>query len=354
MSSNRSITDVAAKAKVSTATVSRVLTGRRTKDDAIARRVRKAAEELNYSANHAASALRSDVTNTLGIVIPEVTDPFCGQLLQELEAAASSIGKQLFLGIGRDDQEQEMRMEALLSRRVDGLIFIPRSNTQLPTFAEHLTDATPIVQVSGPSSSPHMDWVGVDQTASMQLAIDHLAAHTAGSIAFFGAPTDTPAAAELFVTFQTLMSLQNLYTEPTWTTFGADTSSRGYLDTLRLFAGEGNKPDAVICSSDAVAIGVILAMHRLGIRVPEEVKIIGSGDAAQATSTTPTLSSLRPPYGLLASEALRLIETRDANKHWLPAHISFPPVLKQRGSTSTPRMGTSDMASPVIDEIDEA
>lgn len=350
MSTNRSITDVAVKANVSTATVSRVLTGRRTKDDAIARRVRKAAEELNYSANHAASALRSDVTNTLGFVIPDATDSFCSQLLQDLEAATADAGKQLFVSIGRDDQEQEKRMETLLSRKVDGLIFVPRSDTQLPAFAEQFAGVTPIVQISGPSSSLHVDWVGVDQSTSMQLTIAHLAAHNATSIAFLGTPINSPAAAELFVTFQTSMSLQNLYTEPAWTTFGADTSSRGYADALRLFQDKGDKPDAIICSSDAVAIGVIMAMHQIGIRVPEQVKVIGSGDTPQATSIYPTLTSLKPPYHMLASEALRLIANHDTSQHWLPAHIAFPAVLKQRDSTSTPRMGTSDMASPYSDE----
>ena len=76
-SANSSITNVAALANVSIATVSRVLSGKRTKDDDIARRVRAAAAHLNYSVNYAASALRSTVTNTIGLVIPTANDPFC-------------------------------------------------------------------------------------------------------------------------------------------------------------------------------------------------------------------------------------------------------------------------------------
>ena len=79
MSSTSSITDVAALARVSEATVSRVLSGRRTKDDNIAKRVRDAAEQLNYQANSAASALRSDTTNTIGLIMPGPTDPLAAR-----------------------------------------------------------------------------------------------------------------------------------------------------------------------------------------------------------------------------------------------------------------------------------
>ena len=95
MSSTSSITDVAALARVSKATVSRVLSGRRTKDDNIAKRVRDAAEQLNYQANSAASALRSDTTNTIGLIMPGPTDPLAARLLAELEPEVNRSGRQL-------------------------------------------------------------------------------------------------------------------------------------------------------------------------------------------------------------------------------------------------------------------
>ena len=100
MSSTSSITDVAALARVSKATVSRVLSGRRTKDDNIAKRVRDVAEQLNYQANSAASALRSDTTNTIGLIMPGPTDPLAARLLAELEPEVNRSGRQLLLGLG--------------------------------------------------------------------------------------------------------------------------------------------------------------------------------------------------------------------------------------------------------------
>ena len=108
--SGSSITNVAATAGVSIATVSRVLSGKRGKDDDIARRVREAAKQLGYSVNYAASALRSDVTKTIGLVIPSATEPFAAQLLDEIEPTIDTESQQLLLGIGATQEAQAERI----------------------------------------------------------------------------------------------------------------------------------------------------------------------------------------------------------------------------------------------------
>ena len=133
--SNRSITNVAALANVSIATVSRVLSGKRTKDDDIARRVRAAAEQLNYSVNYAASALRSTITNTIGLVIPSATETFSAQLLDEIEPTIDVDSQQLLLGIGPNQAAQGERIASLVARHVDGLIvgpISPKSSNNMP------------------------------------------------------------------------------------------------------------------------------------------------------------------------------------------------------------------------------
>lgn len=343
---NNSITNVAALAHVSTATVSRVLTGRRTKDDDISRRVKKAAEQLNYSVNYAASALRSDKTNTIGLVLPDPITPLISRLLSFLEPAAGEIGKQLLVTLGSDGQTQRNRVETLVSRRVDGIIVVPTQGADLRTVLEQYVKNVPIVQVYGHSSSFHINWVGVDETAAMQLVISHLAEYNATSMAYFSESVDSNSAADLFITFQSSTNLLNILTQPNWTTFGENTVRRGYDDAMRLFNTTDTKPNAVICASDAIAVGVEMALNRLGIQIPEEVKVMGFGDYPEAQIVMPTLSSMRPPTSLIASEALRLISIENSEKRWLPAHIAFPPRLIQRESTSAARMGSSDMTTP--------
>ena len=121
-SSSASIVNVAAIANVSTATVSRVLSGKRTKDDDIARRVRAAAHSLNYSVNFAASALRSTVTRTIGLIVPSVQDPFSARLIDTLEPLVNRSGRQLALSVGRTPEVQKERIVLMAARHVDGLM----------------------------------------------------------------------------------------------------------------------------------------------------------------------------------------------------------------------------------------
>ena len=120
-----SITDVAALANVSTATVSRVLSGRRQKDDDIARRVRKAAKQLHYAVNLAASSLRSEVTNTLGFVCPDPHHPMAASLLEAFVAACDKLDRHVFVNFGNTSEEQARLVNAMAARRVDGLAVVP-------------------------------------------------------------------------------------------------------------------------------------------------------------------------------------------------------------------------------------
>jgi LacI family transcriptional regulator len=343
---NASITEVAALAGVSIATVSRVLTGQRNKNDGIDRRVRKAAAQLQYSPNIAASALRSNILHTLGIIVSDPSDPFTSRFLTALEASANTIGKQLLIGIGKERETQINRIKSMIVRRVDGIIIIPVSGLRIDPDLESAYRSLPMVQISNPLISDHIDWVGIDESESMQIALDHLSAHNARSIAFLSDIIDSDASADRYMTFQTSMNLRNLITEPSWTTFADGTIQRGYDDTLTIFDARNPRPDAILCENDEVAVGAVLALHTLGLQVPDDICVIGRGDTHMAQSVSPALSSLRPPIQDIVNESLRLVSRESVNAYRMPAHIEFPLQLIERESTATPRFGSSDMALP--------
>ena len=267
-----SITNVAAMAHVSIATVSRVLSGKRTKDDDIARRVRAAAEELNYSVNYAASSLRGAATNTIGLVIPSATDHFSAGLLDELEPVIDMERQQLLLGIGNEQHTQDERIESLVARKVDGIIIVPAAGVDLAHTLDRTTMTTPIVQVGGRQRS-----------------------------------------------FRT-----------SWNRFGDSTVERGYQCVWRMFAdSDARPPEAVICADDMIALGAMIALQTLGIRVPDDVRVVGYDDSPLALTTMPTLTSVRPPFLQIVTEALRLIGQGPDQA----AHISLLPQLIVRGST---------------------
>lgn len=336
--SSASITNVAALANVSTATVSRVLSGKRAKDDDIARRVRAAASALNYSVNYAASALRSDVTNTIGLIIPSATESLSAQLLDELEQLVDVESQQLLLGIGRDQATQTERMESLMARNVDGLIIIAASGADLAAPLERFAQQTPIVQVGGRQRSFRTSMVSIDENAAMEMTVRHLVSSGVRSVAYLAGKEVSFESAELFAMFHTQMRSYSLATANDWNQFGERTVQRGFHCAMRLF-GYGReeitddfraRPDALICCDDTVAFGAMIALDTIGLRIPQDVRIVGYGDSPLAATTMPQLTSLRPPVGQIAAEARRLIAAGPAS----PAHITLPPQLVVRGSTT--------------------
>lgn len=351
-----SITNVAAMANVSIATVSRVLSGKRSKDDDIARRVREAAKQLGYSVNYAASALRSDVTKTIGLVIPSATDAFAAQLLDTIEPTIDVESQQLLLGIGATQEAQKERIESLIDRHVDGLIVMPAPGADHAETLDRHADALPIVQIGGRQTSPHVSMVGIDEGVAMETVVRHLTEQGIASVAYMAGNELSFESAELFTMFHTHLRTYGLATDEDWNRFGACTVQRGFDCAMRLFNGPIVQPEAVVCADDTIAFGVMVALDALGIRVPEDVLVVGYHDSPIARTTMPQLTSMRAPFERIVSECCNC---------WLPAlpearlrRLMRPAATCARPASCSPRSllcgiprcsaGESRIESPVI------
>ena len=136
--------------------------------------------------------------------------------------------------------------------------------------------------------------------------------------------------AEMFAMFHTQMRTHRLVTDTSWNQFGDSTVERGYQCVWRMFAdSDARPPEAVICADDMIALGAMIALQTLGIRVPDDVRVVGYDDSPLALTTMPTLTSVRPPFLQIVTEALRLIGQGPDQA----AHISLLPQLIVRGST---------------------
>lgn len=354
--SGSSITNVAATAGVSIATVSRVLSGKRGKDDDIARRVREAAKQLGYSVNYAASALRSDVTKTIGLVIPSATEPFSAQLLDEIEPTIDTESQQLLLGIGATQEAQAERIESLANRHVDGLIVVPAAGADLAGTLNQYANTLPIVQICGRQTAPRVSVVGIDENAAMEAIVKHLAEQGIASAAYMAGNELSFESAELFATFHTHMRTYGLATSENWNQFGERTVQRGFDCAMRLFNGPLVQPEAVVCADDAIAFGVMVAFDALGIRVPEDVLVVGYHDSAIARTTMPRLTSVRAPFERIVSECLRLLAS--ALPEARLRRLMRPAATCARPASCSPRSllcgiprcsaGESRIESPVI------
>ncbi|MEL3951150.1 LacI family DNA-binding transcriptional regulator, partial [Streptomyces sp. LNU-CPARS28] len=189
--------DVARASGCSVATVSRVLAGTRPVGPETARRVREAAEALGYRPNQAARALRSRSTGTVGLVLPQITNPFYPALVRELTHALHAEGRAVLFADCDDDPKAEAEyIDDLLSRRVDALLVVPADEHRSRDAVAAAAARVPLVLMDRGCGPGIADSVAVDNAAGMALVLAHLAATGRRRVCYLGADGTASAAAE--------------------------------------------------------------------------------------------------------------------------------------------------------------
>ncbi|MGW8379439.1 LacI family DNA-binding transcriptional regulator [Streptomyces sp. ODS28] len=304
--------DVAQVSGCSVSTVSRVLAGSRPVGEETARAVREAAERLGYRPNRVARALRSRATGTVGLVVPQITNPFFPFLMRAVERALHAEGRAVLLADCDEDTGVEAsRLDALLERQVDGLVVIPVDEERSRAAVTEAADAVPLVLLDRGCGPGVADSVAVDNAAGMALVLEHLRRAGRSRVCFAGADSGS-AAAERHAAY--VAGAARLDPEgPGRTELGDFSVEWGRTAAERLWP---RRPDAVVCANDLIAVGVVQRLRQLGVRVPEEVAVTGFDDVAVAGIVEPALTTVRQPVAELAAEAARLLARRpDTGEH---------------------------------------
>ncbi len=326
------IRDVARHAGVSVATVSRVLTGSRTVSPELVERVNEAARALGYRHNAVARALRRGTTNTVGMIVPEIGNPFFPAIVEAVERHLGGTGRDLFLCDSQQDIAIErQRVLALVGRQVDGLIIVPVSATGSRACLEEVITRTPIVQVDRYVEDFPADWVGVDDELGIGAAVEHVASLGAKRVVFVSATLDSSSAVQRHVGFERAMRKLGLpLDEPQL--LGTFRAEWGRVAAIKILTG-ASLPDAVVCGNDEIAVGVLGEFRRRQVRVPEDVLVTGFDDIRFAALADPPLTTIRQPHEQLAAECIRLLDARMADAGTPMQRIAIAPSLVVREST---------------------
>ncbi|MFI9358236.1 LacI family DNA-binding transcriptional regulator [Streptomyces lydicus] len=301
--------DVALASGCSIATVSRVLAGTRPVGAETARAVRAAAEALGYRPNHVARALRSRSTGTVGLVLPQITNPFFPSLVRELEHALHAADRAVLLADCDDDPVTEAaRINALLARRVDALLLIPVDERRSREAVAAAAAVVPLVLLDRGCGPGVADSVAVDNVAGMALVLDHLAATGRRRPCFIGAAGTASAAAERRVAYEAGAAALDPGA-PGRVALGDFSVEWGRAAVDRLWP---SRPDAVVCANDLIAAGALQRLRQLGADVPGEVAVTGFDDIPLAGLADPALTTVRQPLAELAAEAARLLARNPA------------------------------------------
>lgn len=327
------IRDVADRAQVSTATVSRTLSGSKPVSPAVAEQVHQAAQALGYAGNGIASALRRSRTDTVGMVVPSLANPFFTSLVESVEHALQDAGRQLFLCSSRSDPALEaQRLQSLVVRQVDGIIISPVHGTDSTEAVRRAAAVLPLVQVDRFVTGVDSDWVGVDDHVALELVLEHLADRGVRSAAFVSAQL-TSSSTELRVAgFRGHAARLGIAVTESQVLLGEYSIAWGREAASRLLSG-GQRPDAVVCADDLIALGVLQACHEAGVTVPDDLLVTGFDDIPYSALCDPPLTTVHQPQDAIAAETVRLLHRALGPDRGSPVRRALTPTLVVRAST---------------------
>ena len=325
------IREVAAAAEVSTATVSRVLSGRDTVDPELARRVQGAAQRLGYRANRVARALRRQSTQTIGLVVPDITNPFFPAIVQAVEGALREAGFSLLLcDAGNDVDIESELVRNLFDQQIDGLLISACDRIASRQAVRLAASRLPVIQIDRRVLGG-MPFVGVDQADAIGQVIDHLRAQGARRYAYITPHPAISTAKERLEAF--LHLVRPLDPDVDRRIYRGDFSLRWGHEAASRIISSRPLPDAIVCANDLNAVGAIQALREHSIGVPGDVAVTGFDDTVLAVASHPQLTTVRQPLTDLGRDAVALLRAAITDRTLPPRSAVLRAALAVRESS---------------------
>lgn len=285
-------TDVAKLAGVSQATVSRVFNQPDTVIESTRARVLAAARQLQYYPNAIAKSLNSDTTGLVGVIVRDMTNPFYTGLIAALMDRLSLKGKKVLLFNGRVTDDIEAVMAEAMSYRVDGLVIASASLSE-QLMRKNVPEILPVVLINYHVQSDRFCSIGSDELRNGRLVADRLWGQGCRHFYCFSGPDNMPSSTERLRGFrQRLRELGS--EEPVWS-YGSYTYDSGLERMEHELPGLPEDRSGIFCGNDLIGMGVLDALRRGGVSVPDRCAVIGFDDIAQSGWEAYRLSSMRFP-----------------------------------------------------------
>lgn len=330
------IAEIAKRANVSTATVSRTLNQSGPVKAATARKVWRAVTELNYYPNSHARTLVSGRSRLIGLIVSDITNPFFPELVRTFEGLAAQKQYDLLLtSTDYDTTRMTACLRRMLERKVDGVAMMT-SEMDVSLIKELSKRNVPIVFMDVGQMGPRMSHVSIDYGNGIRQAVDHVVSLGHRSIGFITGPLDLHSARTRQQAFVDGMRSHKLTLDRKMIREGTHTAEGGQKamkDLLKL----AKAPTAVVCSNDWTAIGALHAIHAAGLRVPENISLVGFDDIPLASYTTPTLTTVRMSARDVGSTAFQALFSLIGQEHIEGDVYQVPTQLVIRESTAKPR-----------------
>lgn len=331
------IRDVALRAGVSTATVSRVLAGIGRPRAETAEAVIAAARALDYRPSGVARSLRQRRTRTLGLIITDIQNPFFPELVQAADDAARAKGYSILLGSAAYDEARAMHyLDLMVDRRVDGMI-VASSQLSEASWRWLLEAPVPVVVVNAEPAGLAVPVIGSDNEGGSRCAVEHLVGLGHRRIGYIRGPDAFTASVPRLQGFRRACAEAGIPVADSPVVDGTGLLESGERGARQLL-GSGRGITAIVCYNDLTAIGALRALRAAGRSVPGEVSVVGFDDIAAASWVSPALTTVaqqKAAMGRLAVERLAAALNGPAAPR-SPISTRLPTVLQERESTGPP------------------
>jgi len=339
------IRDVATRARVSIATVSRTINHIPTVNPALAARVWKAVGELNYFPNTQARALVSGKSKLLGLIVSEITNPFFPELIHEFEQVAIARGYEILIGsTNYEPKTMELCARRMLERKVDGVAIMTFGVEEF-VLDRFIAENVPLIFIDAATRQAPSDTLAVDYRAGIREGVQHLAVLGHRRIGFITGPLRLHSAEMRRVAFVECMKQAGLRVNEAWVIEGDHTLDGG-RDVMKQILALADQPTAIMCSNDLTAIGVQHALFEANLKVPDDFSLIGFDDVHLAEYTIPPLTTVRMSCKDLAQAAVAGLIARMQpvpGRPDAPTKTSIPTRLIVRQTTGLPKGALSDL-----------
>ncbi|KUE78537.1 substrate-binding domain-containing protein [Aeromonas schubertii] len=330
------IKDVARLANVSVATVSRVMNNSPKASAASREAVRKAMSELGYTPNANARALVNRTCDTMGVVVGDVADPFFGTLVRGVSTVAVEQKLHLLMGNGfhRAEQEREA-IELLIGKRCEALVVHSKALSD-EALVEYAQQVPGMVFINREVAALPGRCIALNNRLGTTVATRHLLELGHRHIAFLCSDHAIEDAALRHQGWQEALREGGVSAHDEWVEWGAPSEEGGEQAMLNLLA-KGLPLTAVVAYNDAMAAGALSVLADNGLRVPEEVSVVGFDDLVYARYLRPKLTTLRYPIELMAAQAARLALQLAAGDAPAEGSRLYAPTLVNRQSVTAVR-----------------
>ena len=305
------IKDIAREAGCSYATVSRALNNKKDVSERTRIHIQKLANEMGYRPNGIARSLVMKRSNVIGLIVPDVSNPFFADLARSVSMAANRAGySTVIINTGWDAANEQNQLRVLAGQRVAGIIIKPTGYYASGTYQNI---DVPIVAFWHPSDDA-ATYIEVDHKRGTQIAVQSLINRGFRKIAFIGGTDTSPANQLRLLSFQKTLQANGIMLHHHLVSFGGFNAESGYERTKALMTG-ANPPDGIFCGNDYIALGALEYLKENNYKLPEEIGLIGYDDVFFSQLPLISLSSVRQPRDIMGQCAvdaiLEQIETEE-------------------------------------------